>query len=80
MEKFQLNPNETQIGSGMMSIYLKQGFGKKPFQGNIKGFSINDVTLFTQVTIHSWMGETYSFTDFPASIFIADKIGGASAI
>ena len=35
MAKFQLNPDETLIGSGMMSIYLKQGLSKKPFQGNI---------------------------------------------
>lgn len=35
MAKFQLNPEETLIGSGMMSIYLKQGLSKKPFQGNI---------------------------------------------
>ena len=35
MAKFQLNPGETLIGSGMMSIYLKQGLSKKPFQGNI---------------------------------------------
>jgi len=25
MAKFQLNPGETLIGSGMMSLYLKQG-------------------------------------------------------
>jgi len=35
MAKFQLNPGETLIGSGMMSLYLKQGLMKKPFQGNI---------------------------------------------
>ena len=35
MAKFQLNPGETMIGSGMMSLYLKQGLTKKPFQGNI---------------------------------------------
>ena len=35
MAKFQLNPGETLIGSGMMSLYLKQGLTKKPFQGNI---------------------------------------------
>jgi len=34
MAKFQLNPGETLIGSGMMSLYLKQGLTKKPFQGN----------------------------------------------
>ena len=28
MAKFQLNPGETLIGSGMMSLYLKQGLGK----------------------------------------------------
>ena len=33
MAKFQLNSGETLIGSGMMSIYLKQGLSKKPFQG-----------------------------------------------
>ena len=35
MAKFQLNSGETLIGSGMMSIYLKQKLSKKPFQGNI---------------------------------------------
>ena len=33
---------------------------------NIKGFSVSGVALFTQVTIHSQTGETYSFTGFPA--------------
>ncbi len=31
MAKFQLNPNETLIGSGPMSLYLKQGLSKRPF-------------------------------------------------
>lgn len=93
MAKFQLNPGETLIGSGMMSLYLKQGLTKKPFQGNIyitdqracfkismtpgamdmdllleniKGFSVSGAAIFTQVTIHSRTGETYSFTGFPA--------------
>jgi hypothetical protein len=93
MAKFQLNSGETLIGSGMMSIYLKQGLSKKPFQGNIyitnqrvcfkismmpdaldmdlplediRGFSVSGVAIFTQVTIHSRKGETYSFTGFPA--------------
>ena len=93
MAKFQLNPSETLIGSGMMSLYLKQGLYKKPFHGNIyitdqrvcfkiimmpgaldmdlpleniKGFSVSGVAIFTYVTIHSWKGETYSFTGFPA--------------
>lgn len=35
MAKFQLNPGETLIGSGSMSLYLKQGLTKKPFQGKI---------------------------------------------
>ena len=28
---------------------------------NIKGFSVSGAAIFTQVTIHSWTGETYSF-------------------
>ncbi len=35
MAKLQLEPNETMVGSGQMSLYLKQGLTKKPFQGNI---------------------------------------------
>ena len=35
MAKFQLNPGETMIGSGMMSLYQKSGLTKKPFQGTI---------------------------------------------
>ena len=35
MAKLQLNPNETMVGSGQMSLYLKQGLSRKPFQGNI---------------------------------------------
>ena len=93
MAKFQLNPGEILIGSGMMSLYLKQGLTKKPFQGNIyitdqracfkismtpgaldmdlpleniKGFSVSGAAIFTQVSIHSRTGETYSFTGFPA--------------
>ena len=93
MAKFQLNPGEILIGSGMMSLYLKQGLTKKPFQGNIyitdqracfkismtpgaldmdlpleniKGFSVSGAAIFTEVTIHSRTGETYSFTGFPA--------------
>ena len=93
MAKFQLNPGEILIGNGMMSLYLKQGLTKKPFQGNIyitdqracfkismmpgaldmdllleniKGFSVSGAAIFTQVTIHSRTGETYSFTGFPA--------------
>ena len=30
-----MKPGETMIGSGQMSLYLKQGLGKKPFQGNV---------------------------------------------
>ncbi len=33
MAKFQLNSGETLIGSGMMSIYLKQGLSKSRFRG-----------------------------------------------
>ena len=33
---------------------------------NIKGFSVSGAAIFTQVTIHSQTGETYSFTGFPA--------------
>lgn len=35
MAKLDLNPGETMIGSGQMSLYLKQGLTKKPFQGNV---------------------------------------------
>ena len=35
MAKFQLQPDETMVGSGQMSLYLKQGLSRKPFQGNI---------------------------------------------
>ena len=35
MAKLNLNPGETMIGSGQMSLYQKQGLTKKPFQGNI---------------------------------------------
>lgn len=35
MAKLDLKPGETMIGSGQMSLYLKQGLMKKPFQGNI---------------------------------------------
>ncbi|NBI87048.1 hypothetical protein D3Z47_12905 [Lachnospiraceae bacterium] len=33
---------------------------------SIKGFSVHGIALFTQVTIHSQIGEAYSFTGFPA--------------
>ena len=33
MAKFQLNPGETLIGSGMMSLYLKQGLNEKAVPG-----------------------------------------------
>ena len=93
MAKFQLNPNETMIGSGQVALHQKQFLNTKPFSGNIyitnqracfkismmpgaldmdlpleniKGFSVNGVAIFTQVTIHSRTGETYSFTGFPA--------------
>ena len=35
MAKFQLQPDETMVGSGQMSLYLKQGLSRKPFQGNV---------------------------------------------
>ena len=35
MAKLNLNPGETMIGSGQMSLYQKQGLMKKPFQGNV---------------------------------------------
>ena len=35
MAKLNLNPGETMIGSGQMSLYQKQGLTKKPFQGSI---------------------------------------------
>ena len=35
MAKFELRPNETVVGKGPMSLYLKQGLGRKPFQGEI---------------------------------------------
>ena len=35
MAKLNLNPGETMIGSGQMSLYQKQGLTKKPFQGNV---------------------------------------------
>ena len=35
MAKLDLNPGETMIGSGQMSLYQKQGLTKKPFQGNV---------------------------------------------
>ena len=35
MAKLDLNPGETMIGSGQMSLYQKQGMIKKPFQGNV---------------------------------------------
>ena len=30
MAKFQLQPDETMVGSGQMSLYLKQGLSRKP--------------------------------------------------
>ena len=33
---------------------------------NVKGFAVSGAAIFTQVTIHSRTGETYSFTGFPA--------------
>ncbi|MEY8387571.1 hypothetical protein AALC17_09805 [Oscillospiraceae bacterium 38-13] len=91
MAKLDLNPGETIIGTGQMSLYRKQGLTKKPFQGNIfvtnqracfkismvpnlemdlpigeiRGFSVGKMALFTQVTIHSKSGETYPLTGFP---------------
>lgn len=35
MAKLDMGPGETMVGSGMMSLYLKQGLTKKPFQGNV---------------------------------------------
>ena len=35
MAKLDLNPGETMIGSGQMSLYQKQGLTKKPSQGNV---------------------------------------------
>ena len=35
MAKLNLNPGETMIGSGQISLYQKQGLTKKPFQGNV---------------------------------------------
>ncbi len=35
MAKLDMNPGETMIGSGQMSLYQKQGLTKKPFQGNV---------------------------------------------
>nr|WP_325179273.1 hypothetical protein [uncultured Oscillibacter sp.] len=35
MAKLDLLPGETLIGSGQMSLYLKQGLSKKPFQGHV---------------------------------------------
>lgn len=35
MAKLDLNPGETMIGSGQMSLYQKQGLTKKPFQGSV---------------------------------------------
>ena len=35
MAKLDLNPGETMIGSGQMSLYQKQEMMKKPFQGNV---------------------------------------------
>lgn len=35
MAKLDMNPGETMIGSGQMSLYQKQGMIKKPFQGNV---------------------------------------------
>lgn len=35
MAKFTLDPGETLIGKGMMSIHQKQFLNTKPFQGNI---------------------------------------------
>ena len=35
MAKLDLLPGETMIGSGQMSLFLKQGLTKKPFQGNV---------------------------------------------
>lgn len=93
MAKLNLNPGETIIGSGQMSLYQKQGLMKKPFQGNIfvtnqracfkismmpgepdmnlplgeiKGFSVGKIALFTAVTIHSKSGDDYPLTGFPA--------------
>ena len=91
MAKLDLNPGETMVGSGQMSLYCKQGLMKKPFQGNvfvtnqracfqismvphlemdlplgeIRGFSVGKIALFTAVTIHSKDGEEYPLTGFP---------------
>ncbi len=35
MAKFQLNPNETMIGSGQVALHQKQFLNTKPFSGNI---------------------------------------------
>ena len=35
MAKLDLFPGESLIGSGQMSLYLKQGSSKKPFQGTV---------------------------------------------
>ncbi len=35
MAKFQLNPNETMIGSGQLALHQKQFLTTKPFSGNI---------------------------------------------
>ncbi len=35
MAKLNLNPGETMIGSGQMSLYQKWVLTKKPFQGNV---------------------------------------------
>lgn len=35
MAKLDLNPGETMIGSGQMSLYQKQGLMKKPFQAHL---------------------------------------------
>ena len=44
MAKLDLNPGETMIGSGQMSLYQKQGLTKKPFQGNV--FATNQRACF----------------------------------
>ena len=35
MAKFQLDPNETMIGSGQLALHQKQFLTTKPFSGNI---------------------------------------------
>mgnify|MGYP001057383485 CR=1 FL=1 len=84
MTKFQLNSGETLIGSGMMSIYLKQGLGKKPFQGNIY-ITNQRATISLVFKVNEQMSVAKSVSviggaDGPTSIFVTGEIGGAPAI